>query len=115
MFCSFLAFSIYQLNNATFTYDIYFKVTPSTQMSNSKGKFRFIGLASIIGLSTPQSSSGNEFEMYKTIIKSRIVSNALALDKQFIEDYSKEENFDFPKDLLEKNILLLLMKAGEVF
>ena len=30
---SFLAFSIYQLNNATFTYDIYFKVTPSTQIS----------------------------------------------------------------------------------
>ena len=82
---SFLAFSIYQLNNATFTYDIYFKVTPSKQMSNSQHNSRFTGLASIIGISTPQSSTGNEFEMYKTIIKSRIVSNALALDKQFID------------------------------
>ena len=94
---SFLAFSIYQLNNATFTYDIYFKVTPSTQMSNSQDNSRFIGLASIIGLSTPQSSTGNEFAMYKTIIKSRIVSNALALDKQFIEDYSKEKILIFLK------------------
>ena len=51
-------------------------------MSNSIKPF--IGLASIIGLSTPQSSTENEFAMYKTIIKSRIVSNALALDKQFI-------------------------------
>ena len=25
LFCSFVAFSIYQLNNSTFTYDIYFK------------------------------------------------------------------------------------------
>ena len=105
---SFLAFSIYQLNNATFTYDIYFKVTPSTQMSNSQDNSRFIGLASIIGLSTPQSSTGNEFEMYKTIIVSRIVSNALALDKQFIENYSKEEDFDFPKDLLEKKFITIV-------
>ena len=54
--------------------------------------------------------------MYKTIIKSRIVSNALALDKQFIEDYSKEENFDFPKRFARKKyIITSLMKAGEVF
>ena len=33
---SFLAFSIYQLNNATFTYDIFLKVTPSKQMSDSQ-------------------------------------------------------------------------------
>ena len=31
----FLAFAIYQLNNATYTYDIYLKVTPSKQMSVS--------------------------------------------------------------------------------
>ena len=105
---SFVAFSIFQLNNATFTYDIYFKVTPSTQMSSSQDNSRFIGLASIIGLSTPQSSTGNEFEMYKTIIVSRIVSNALALDKQFIENYSKEEDFDFPKDLLEKKFITIV-------
>ena len=112
---SFLAFSIYQLNNATFTYDIYFKVTPSTQMSNSQDNSRFIGLASIIGLSTPQSSTGNEFAMYKTIIKSRIVSNALALDKQFIEDYSKEENFDFPKELLEKKYIITFDESWRGF
>ena len=45
------------------------KVTPSKQMSEALNKIlNFVGLASIIGLSTPQSSSGNEFEMYKTII-----------------------------------------------
>ena len=112
---SFLAFSIYQLNNATFTYDIYFKVTPSTQMSNSQDNNRFIGLASIIGLSAPQSSTGNEFEMYKTIIKSRIVSNALALDKQFIKEYSKEEDFVFPNDLLEKKYIITFDESWRSF
>ena len=86
LFYHLLAFSIYQLNNATFTYDIFLKVTPSKQISSSQQNSQFLGLASIIGLSTPQSSSENEFEMYKTIIKSRIVSNALALDKQFIKN-----------------------------
>ena len=93
---SFLAFSIYQLNNATFTYDIFLRLLLLNKCQLSTNSV--LGLASIIGLSTPQSSTGNEFAMYKTIIKSRIVSNALALDKQFIENYSKEENFDFPKD-----------------
>ena len=105
---SFVAFSIYQLNNATFTYDIFLKVTPSKQISSSQKNSQFLGLATIIGLSTPQSSTGNEFEMYKTIIVSRIVSNALALDKQFIESYSKEEDFDFPKDLLEKKFITIV-------
>ena len=38
---SFLAFSIYQLNNATFTYDIFLKVTPSKQISSSQKILNF--------------------------------------------------------------------------
>ena len=58
---SFVTFSIYQLNNATFTYDIFLKVTPSKQISSSQRNTQFLGIATIIGLSTPQSPSVNEF------------------------------------------------------
>ena len=53
--------------------------------------------------------------VYKTIIVSRIVSNALALDKQFIKNYSKEEDFDFPKDLLEKKFITIADESWKVF
>ena len=35
---SFVAFSIYKINNTTFTYDIFYKVTPSKQMSSNSNQ-----------------------------------------------------------------------------
>ena len=88
----FFAFAIYQLNHATYTYDIYLKVTPSKQMSVSNNNSQFTGFASFIGISTPQANTANDFELYKTLLRSRIVSNSLILDKKF---YNNEPLQDF--------------------
>ena len=108
----FLAFAIYQLNYATYTYDIYLKVTPSKQMSVSKNNSQLSGFASFIGISTPQTNTADDFELYKTLLKSRIVSNSLLLDKKFITEYFKgEENFTVPQVLLEKKYIITVDKS----
>ena len=79
--------------------------------SNSNQQTPILGLASIIGISSPQSGTRSDFSLYKTLLKSRIVTDALVTDRKFIENYSKEENFNFPKDLLEQKFIIIVDKS----
>ena len=112
----FFIISIWQLQNSTFKYDVTLKVSPSKQLSGSQSAYqstsaRLGGLASVIGIRTQQSGGSDYYEKYKMLLKSRIMSDALSQDKEFIESYSKSENLNVSSVLLQNGYQILVDKS----
>jgi uncharacterized protein involved in exopolysaccharide biosynthesis len=109
----FFMFSIWLLQNSTFKYDISLKVTPSKQINSSQHGQSLGGLASIIGFSTSNNTinSADDYALYKILLKSRIMSNTLSKDKEFITNYSKAEKINISKSLLNSGSITTIDKS----
>ena len=80
----FLFFGILNLKFSTFTYEVKLNVieVPNSQSSHSRN---VSSIASIIGLSTNSSSGLSNFDLYKKIFTSRVISEVLFEDLEFMK------------------------------
>ena len=108
----FFIISIWQLQNSTFKYDVTLKVSPSKQLSSSQNVSTNLGgIASMIGISTQNNDGSDYYAKYKILLKSRIMSDALSQDKEFIESYSKAENLNVSSVLLKNGYQIVIDKS----
>ena len=111
----FILVSIFVIKTTTFKYDVFLNVIPSQQTATSQDK-NFGGIASILGISSSGiDKPSDDFLMYKTILKSRVMSEELSKDKEFLLNYFNSENEVISPTLIDKGHIILIDKSWRAY
>mgnify|MGYP001371026511 CR=1 FL=1 len=107
----FILVSIFVIKTTTFKYDVFLNVIPSQRTATSQDK-NIGGIASILGISSSGiNKSNDDFLMYKTILKSRVMSEELSKDKEFLLNYFNSKNEEISPTLINKGHIILIDKS----